>query len=127
MARVVINQAAVNALLRSPGGIVGRDMYRRGKNVERVAKRLVGVDSGLLRSKINTEPIMHRGAPGAWIGSRVRYAAVHHSGHGVIRPRRPGGVLVFRPKGSATVVFATRVRAVAGNPYLTKALPAARF
>jgi hypothetical protein len=120
-----INHAAVNHLLRSPTGPVARDMLRRGRNVERVAKRLVGVDSGRLRASINTELVQRAGAPAAKVGSRVRYSRVHHEGHGVIVPRR-AKALRFRPKGSGRWVFAMRVRAVAGTKYLTRALIAAR-
>jgi hypothetical protein len=120
-----LDHAAIQRILRSPTGPVARDMLRRGRNVERVAKRLTGVDTGRLRASINTEQVYRFGAPGARIGSRVKYARVHHEGHGIIRPVR-AKALRFKPKGSATWVFAMRVRAVAGTKYLTRALPFAR-
>lgn len=124
--RVSIDQGALNALLRSPSGPVARELYRRGKRVEAAAKRLVGVDTGRLRASISTDLIARGGVPVARVGTRVRYGLVHHEGHGWIYPKRPGGRLVFRPKGSRTLVFATKVRPVPGTHYLTRALPAAR-
>jgi hypothetical protein len=62
---------------------------------------------------------------GARVGSNVEHAAVHHQGHGELVPRRPGGVMVFRPRGGR-LVFTKRVRAVEGTHYLKRALPAAR-
>ena len=35
----------------------------------------------------------------ARVGSNVEYAAYHHQGHGEIVPKRPSGVLVFKPRG----------------------------
>jgi hypothetical protein len=124
--RVTINQGAVNAMLRSPSGFVARDIMRRGHRVRTAAMPHIGVDTGRLRSSVTVELVMRGGVPCSKIGSKVNYARPHHDGHGWIYPKKPGGVLVFKPKGSATVVFATKVRPVAGTHFLTKGLPAAR-
>jgi hypothetical protein len=118
-----VHLGAVNVVVRGPG--VRRDMLRRGKRVEAVAKRLVGVDHGALRADISTEPVQRGGVPGARVGSRKKYARVHHDGHKPIVPVR-AKVLRFKPKGSRVWVFAKRVKAVKGTKYLTRALPAAR-
>jgi hypothetical protein len=116
---------AVQVLMTDPTGGVARDMYRRGQNVRWAAMREVGVDTGRLRASIHVELVQRDGAVAARVGSNIEHALPHHEGHGEIVPRRPGGVLVFRPRGGA-LVFTRRVRPVEGTEYLRKALPAAR-
>jgi hypothetical protein len=118
-----LNPGAIAAVLRGPG--VRNDLLRRGHRVKGAASRFVGVDTGRLRASIGVELVQSRGLPAARVGSRVRYARVHHEGHGVIVPRR-AKALRFRPKGSRVWVFAKRVRAVKGTKFLTRALPFAR-
>lgn len=128
----VINQAEIRSILRSEGGGVARDIYKRGKRVEAVAKRGCPVDIGRLRASINTRMVVRNGAPAAEIGTNVNYALAVHEGTGVygrfhrpIRPKR-GKYLVFRPRGSRVTIFARQVRGVPGRPFLRNALPAAR-
>jgi hypothetical protein len=119
----VIDHAAIARTLRGPG--VQRDMLRRGHRVRSAAVRFVGVDTGRLRASVGVDLVNRGGLPAARIGSRVKYARLHHDGHGPIVPVR-ARALRFRPKGSRTWVFAKRVRAVKGTKYLTRALPFAR-
>lgn len=133
--KVVLDHGAINRLLRSPAGPVASEMLKRGHRVEHAAKRLCPVDKGRLRSSIGTKLIIADGAPGARIGTRVRYALWVHEGTGVYGPRhsfiRPvtAKVLVFRPKGAARGrkgrVYAMKVRGSPPRPFLVLALSAA--
>jgi hypothetical protein len=116
---------------------IARDMLRRGKRVEAAAKvRISGhpkrVDSGRLRDSIKAVPIRKRGAPGARIGTKVKYAMLVHDGTGIYGPRgmriRPKTkkYLRFIPKGGNRFVFARSVKGMRPNPFLRDALVAAR-
>lgn len=127
-----LDHAAINRILRSPGGPVARDIHRRGKKVEREAKRLVPVDRGGLKGSIHTEMTTKNGVPAARIGSRARYARWVHEGTGIFGPRkqrifpRRAKMLRFKPKGSATWIFRYSVAGQKGVKYLKDALPFAR-
>jgi hypothetical protein len=130
--RQVIDQAAIQELLRNPAGGVARDMLRRGRNVERAAKRFVKVDTGRLRASINTNQRIFRGRPGARVGSGVKYALMVHEGTGIygprgirIRPRRRT-FLRFQSRVTGGIVFARSVKGQRGVPYLKLALVFAR-
>lgn len=128
----VIDRPALARLLRDPAVGVTRDISRRGKNVERVAKTLVGADKGRLRNSIKSR-MRRRPVPTARVGSGLKYAVWHHEGTGIygphgqpIRPVR-AKVMVFTPKGSSKKVFARSVRGQRGTKYLKRALPAAKL
>jgi hypothetical protein len=121
MARHQLDRAAVQRLLTNPRGGVSRDFYRRAKRVEAIAKREVGVDSTHLRNSIRTQPLRGRYAPGYEVGSDLNYAMHHLRGHKEIRPVKRKA-LRFKPRGSGRFVFAMKVKAVEGNPFLQKAL-----
>lgn len=128
----VINRVEIRSILNGQRGAVARDVYKRGKRVEAVAKRGCPVDKGRLRASLITRLIVSNGVPAAEIGSDVDYALDVHEGTGIygrfhrpIRPRR-GKYLVFRPRGSRVTIFARQVRGVRGRPFLRNALPAAR-
>jgi HK97 gp10 family phage protein len=73
-ARVVIDQAGMNALLRDVSGPVAADLLRRVIQVEATAKRLCPVDTGRLRSSITHElGVDSRGLVGT-VGTNVTYA-----------------------------------------------------
>lgn len=121
MAHHQLDQAAVRRLLTSPRGGVARDFYRRGHRVRTYAARGIGVDSGRGRASLQVRQLAGRYAPGVEVGSDLKSVEHHLRGHGVIRPRR-AKVLRFKPKGGGRYVFTQRVRAVAGNPFLQRAL-----
>jgi hypothetical protein len=73
MARVVVHEAEMNALLRSPGGAVAKDLMRRGRLVENRAKELVHVDTGRARASITMIPTEVDGEFAVQIGSNVDY------------------------------------------------------
>jgi hypothetical protein len=135
-----LHPGTISVLLRSPANGTARDMLRRGVRVQAAARRNLGgasgrptrIDTGLLRSSIFVKPIVVGNAPGAWIGTEVRYAMWVHDGTGIYGPRgqpiRPvhGRFLVFTPKGAPFPVFARSVKGMRPNPFLKDALPAAR-
>ena len=130
--RHVLDVAAVNVILRSPGGAVARDMLRRGLRVQAGAKQRVRANEGILRNSIHLASIVtDTGDLGVEIGSDLRYALYVHNGTGVYgqygSPIVPthGQFLVFTPRGSGRVVFARSVLGQEPNPFLKDALPLA--
>jgi hypothetical protein len=107
-------------MMASPTSGIARDMYRRGQNVRSRALRLVGVDTGRLKTSITVEMMHEGGVVGVRVGSAVAYAMWHHEGHRPIS----GKLMVFHVHGRW--VFTKRVGPVEGTEYLRKALPAAR-
>lgn len=131
MAGVTVEITDVARALNVPGGIVARDMLRRGYKVETKAKELCPVDTGRLRSSITLQQLQRAGVPVVLIGTNVQYASYVHDGTGIygplhapITPKR-GRYLVFTPRGARAPVFARSVRGMPGRPFLERALPAA--
>lgn len=73
--RLVLNTVAIDKLLNSPEGPVGKMILRKTIQVERDAKRLCPVDTGRLRASI-THALSRdeRGLVG-FVGTNVVYAA----------------------------------------------------
>lgn len=140
MARHVVHQSALYALLHSPAGGVARDILRRGLKVETQAKRnLAGangkprrIDTGQTRASVTTTMLFPGGVPTARVGSPLRKAVWIHHGTGVYGPRRTpirpkrGRLLRFKPKGSPRYIYVRSVKGMRPNPFLADALPAAR-
>lgn len=132
-----LNRSRIAALLTSPSGGVAKDLYRRGKRVEARAKQLLEstprrVDTGRLRSSINTQLVTVGGQLAVRVGSNVFYALFVHEGTGVygpkgapIRPKR-AKFLKFQPKGAHGFVYAKLVKGMRPNHYLKNALVAAK-
>ena len=137
MAKVKISPKLGKQIRDASLDAIARDMLRRGLRVESAAKvRVSGhpkrVDTGRLRDSIKTVMVRKRDAPGARIGTNVKYALWVHNGTGIygptgsrIRPRTKS-VLRFRPRGSSSYVFAKSVKGMRPNPFLKDALVAAR-
>lgn len=133
------NAAALRAVLLSPTGGLARDLMRRGLNVESQAKRnLAGgpsgpkrIDTGRLRSSVNTKLVIRDDSMAALIGTNVWYAILVHDGTGVHGPRRQpirprtATRLRFRPQGSRKYVYAKQVAGMAPNRFLADALKVA--
>lgn len=81
--------------------------------------RLVGVDTGRLRSDISVGLFPDSRVR---VGNSVRYARIHHQGRKAVRAKK-GKALRFKAGGQ--IIFRKKVRRAKGNPYLRKALPAA--
>lgn len=95
MARVVIDQRALDWLCYSPESPIGRDLERRGIRVESAAVRLCPVgETGRLGNNITHE--MGRDAQGQFVrvGTNVTYALHVELGTGLWGPKRA----VIRPK-----------------------------
>jgi len=141
--RIVWNTGQLVAVLRSPGGPVAQDIWRRGQRVLNQARQNCPVDQGALRASLHAEAGQIDGAPSVKIGSNLEYAIYVHEGTGLygrggyITPRS-GRFLVWPAKnnsgrgnrrysGGATsnYVFARRVRGMKGRPFLRDALQAA--
>lgn len=145
MARVTtfqrVNQTAIRALLTSPARGTVQDLFKRGLRVESQAKRNISgvggtgpkrVDTGRLRASIATVLVNRGGLPAVLVGTNVEYARYVHDGTGIYGPRRrpirpvTHRFLRFKPKGSNRYVYAKQVRGMRPNPFLAKALSAAR-
>lgn len=84
-ATIVFDQAALDELLRSPSGPVGKELARIGARVEGRAKQLlsgelVGVVSGRLRSSTSWRLIQQGDRLGVSIISGVGYSIHVHEG-----------------------------------------------
>lgn len=75
MASIALDSAELARVLLGPDGPVMRELLRRGRNVETLAKELCPVDFGRLRSSITTQPV-----PEGYVlvGSNVEYAIYVH-------------------------------------------------
>lgn len=71
---VRLDPAAVERMLRAPGGFVAVDLTRRAINVESAAKRVCPVDTGRLRSSITHSLATDERGLLALIGTNVEYA-----------------------------------------------------
>ena len=136
-----LDQNAVRALLTSPARGVVQDLMKRGLRVESAAKRNISglggtgpkrVDTGRARSSITTVLVSRGGQPAVLVGSNVEYVRFIHDGTGIYgpkrRPIRPTGhkFLKFKPKGGRGYVYVRQVKGMKPNPFLAKALSAAK-
>lgn len=98
-----LDYAAIDRILNSPNGEVGRDLERRANRLRDAAKMQVGVRTGRLRRSIRVYG-HRRTALGQkiQIGSSVPYALLHHNGSRphIITPSNQR-FLKFKPKGGA--------------------------
>lgn len=135
MARLVLHDGEIDKLLYSPAGPVYPFIRLFGKAVEAKAKELAPVETGALKSSIDSdEPnrtagllTMKVGAPvlADDRGRRVDYAWIVHEGHGIIAPKTPGGQLIFkwRKRGKFFIGAPDQtVSAQPSKPYLWDAL-----
>jgi hypothetical protein len=128
--RIDLNYRQINRILRSPNGLVARNMLRRGRKVQRHAQRNVNSRTGALARSIKVRLAMEAGAPGVDVYTDLYYSLWVHDGTGIygprgrpIRPRR-ARYMVFRGSGG-TMVYARSVRGQRANPYLRDALRSA--
>lgn len=92
--RVNVPQGKVRRALLGSGGLVTRHVTSVGRQVENQAKRYAPVDTGRLRSSIQSVVRVSGNEARATIGTNVAYAAAIHEG----AVRRIGG-FVIRTKG----------------------------
>ena len=139
-----MNLAAVQQLLTGPNGAVARDMLKRGLRVESRAKLELGrdprrINTGRLRADIRARFHMINGAPAVRVGTSLKYATYVHNGTGLYGPRHrmivPVSKKVLRWKahgptgipGKGGYVFSMKSRGMRPNPFLRKALIAAKY
>lgn len=119
---IVIDERALQELVTSESGPVGRELARIGARVHGTAVGLltndmVDVDSGRLRSSTTWKLFTRNGMLGVAVGSSVFYAIIiHDGGTFTVRPhtrRNPSGRGRHRVRG--------HTRTVVGRPYLVEA------
>lgn len=126
----------IHAILNSPQGGVAKDLFRRGKKVESKAKQNLQrnprrVDTGFLRSSINTQLISQGGKISVRVGTNAVYALYVHDGTGIYGPKgsyiypKTKKYLSWKPKSGGRI-FAKRVRGMKPNPFLADAVSAAK-
>ncbi len=77
---LVLNQPAIDAMLKGPNGLVARDILRRTLRVTAEAKRRCPVATGRLRSSIRYTMRSTVGGPVGVVGSDVSYATYQEDG-----------------------------------------------
>jgi len=131
-----VDTTALHAILMSPQGGVAKDLFRRGKKVEAKAKQNLEraprrVDTGLLRSSINTQLVSQGGKISVRVGTNVFYAVYVHDGTGIYGPKgtyiypKTKKFLSWKPKSGGRI-FAKRVRGMRPNRFLADAIDAAK-
>jgi len=122
VATVRYNQANIFRLLHSPAEGPHRKVSSVTRKTSAIAKATVKVDTGRLKNthteSVTDEGTLLRGR----VAATADYALAVHQGHKEILPVN-GNVLVFRVNGQ--LVYAKRVRATKGDPWLVNALKTA--
>lgn len=119
MQKFVPDRSAIQRLLHGRDGMVAREMHKRALKVQAGAVRQVHKRTGFLARSIHVE-MTYRPLTGAYIGSNVRYALLHHEGtraHPIVAT--PGRMLSFSSNGRR--VYARKVLHPGTRPnrYLT--------
>lgn len=115
-----LDHRALDRMLNSTTGEVGRHLHRIGLQILTGARRLVGVDTGRLRASLYMRHERTIRGQYVQVGSNLSYAYMHHEGtrpH-VITPNT-GRVVRFNVGGR--VVYARKVNhpGYRGRKYLT--------
>lgn len=100
---VIIRKPALEFLLDSPAGSVGRHLAEKGAMISVAAKAQVGVRTEALKNSIHVRHFRDSRGQSIKVGSPLNYALAHHEGtkpH-IIKPKR-AQVLRFT-RGSAVV------------------------
>lgn len=118
--RLTIYDAALNKMLKSPDGDVGKYLRKKGKLIEAAAKRQVGVRTGALRSSIHMRHGRDVRGQYVMVGSKLPYAKMHHEGtqpH-MIFPNK-ASLLKFTKRGQVIYAHAVAHPGTKANKYLT--------
>jgi hypothetical protein len=117
---VVFRPAALDTMLNSPAGIVGRHMAVTGLQIMIAAKRQVGVDTGRLKNSIHMRHFRSGIGQVVEVGSPLKYALLHHEG---TRPHliTPNRAQVLRFSAGSRVIYTHQVKHPGTRPnrYLT--------
>lgn len=131
-----LNRQQIAFILASSAGPVAKDLFRRGKNVEGAAKKNLSrspqrIDTGRLRSSIDTQLYSLGGMTVVRVGTNVFYALFVHDGTGIFGPK---GTYIY-PKTAPWLTWknkkgqwqvAHRVKGMRPNPFLKNAVKAAK-
>lgn len=125
---VDIDSRALADYLRSDQGPVMRALIEAGDKVKDKARDLVGIQTGNLRDHIVKRITQEGLSFHVLVGADVDSAIYHHEGSDAVdgklmRWRLPGP----GRGGGGLYVFATKRRAIPGNPFLTDALAVVRI
>lgn len=120
---ITYHQANIRRLLHSPAeGVYQNTVGKTVRKTSAIAKVTVPVKTGRLKNG-HKERIVDEGSRlVGTVYNETEYAMSVHQGHKEIVPVN-GNVLVFRINGQ--LVYAKKVRATKGNPWLVDALKAA--
>lgn len=102
--------------LNNPKGQLGVNLYKRAKRMARHAKNQAPIGSGPTAGKLKRSIKVYRHeryvkGQTIRIGTSVSYAKYVHEGtkpH-TITPKKPGGALIFVPKGGTMVIMTKKV------------------
>jgi hypothetical protein len=122
-AKVTFDRGKVQTMLNSTTGPVGREMVQRARRAASMARAQAPMGTGPKagRLKRSIKVYQHRRytlGQGLKVGTSVPYAIYVHEGtrpH-TIRPKNPGGALVFAPKGGTRVVITRKVNHPGSKP-----------
>lgn len=105
---VIIRKPALEFLLDSPSGSVGRHLAKKGAMISIAAKAQVGVRTGALRASIHMRHLRDSRGQYIRVGSPLNYALAHHEG---TKPHKitPKRAQVLRFTRGSTVVYAHSV------------------
>lgn len=116
--------AEVKRFLHSPGGSISKNMKKRGRAMEALAKQKVRSKTGQLAKSIKYDHEIRPRSQVVRVKATAPHAKVVHEGTKprLIEPNNPNGVLRFVNKG--VIVFAHKVLHPGNrpNPYLRNAL-----
>jgi hypothetical protein len=120
--KLVIYKPILNFELNHSHGIVGRHLHRTANHITQLAKLQVGKKTGKLAKSIRFEHIGRSVlGPRVKVGGYTTYAMAHHQGTRprIIKPKNPGGVLIFRKGPRVITTKLVRHPGTKPNRYLT--------
>jgi len=118
--QVEFYNAVLDRYLNAPGGQVGEYLRSKGNQIVVLAKSMVGVRTGALRSSIHMRHSRDPRGQYIKVGSTLPYAKMHHEGtrpHMIYPKRAP--ILRFTSKGRVVYANAVRHPGTRANKYLT--------
>lgn len=142
MSRLVIDHAALRALLTGPHGPVVRLIDQQSRQVANTARRIAPSKTGRMRATIGSNVTVEGTRVIGRIGSPLEYALYRHEGTGIYGPKGTPIVPVSakflrfpssgtfgplaagarKPAGAGNIVYARSVRGVPRMPFLLYAL-----
>jgi len=121
--RVELDKSQMNIILRSPSGLVTKEMRKRAERVKQRARTECPVDTGELRDSINIEEVAGTDGMSMRISASAEHAIYVIKGRRAITAGSIG-YLAFQKNGKW--IYTRHVRAVAPNNFLERAISAAR-